>query len=119
MSFFENHKKMPPASCSTSPLALSIFVGKTAMTPCMTVQRVFRGPYYIRLTFPPGSPIDVLHLARGDSEPTSGAIDLGSKMGIATVSAWFWDHVRLAPLPFNVCIEYDPNTGAIIEVYEC
>lgn len=119
MSSSENPKKKPPASCSPSPLALSIFVGKTDMTPCMTVQKRFRGPYYIRLTFPSDGLIDVLYLAPGESDPTSGAIDLGSKIAIATVSAWFWEHVRVATLPFKLCIEYDPNTGSIIEVYEC
>jgi|GEM_PF-5175571 len=117
MSSSENPKKLHPAP-SPSPLALSIFVRKTAMTPCMTVQRLLKGSYYLKLTLA-GGPIDLLYLGRNGSEPTSGAIDLASLSAIATVSAGFWDHVRATPVPFKICIEYDPNTGAIIEIYEC
>lgn len=113
MSSSENPKKMSP-----SPLALSIFVGKTAMTPCMTVQRKLNGAYYIKLTLANG-PITTLYLGRDGSDPTSGAIDLGSLSAIATVGAGFWDHIRVTAVPFKICIEYDPNTGAIIEIYEC
>jgi hypothetical protein len=117
MSSSENPKKLHPAP-SPSPVAMSIFIGKTAMTPCMVVEKRFPGAYYLKLTLT-GGPITLLYLGRDGTDPTSGAIDLGSHSAIATVSAWFWDHVRVATLPFKICIEYDPNTGAIIEIYEC
>jgi hypothetical protein len=117
MSSSENPKQLHPPAFPPS-IAMSIFVGKTAMTPCMNVERRFAGGYYIKLTLS-GGPITLLYLGRGSTDPTSGAIDLASQSAIATVTAGFWDRVRVEPLPFRICVEYDPTTGAIIEIYEC
>lgn len=107
------------SAASTPAMTVFTFVGKTAMTPCMPVQRVLRGSYYIKLLFAPGGPIDILYLAKNGAAPTTGVIDLGARIAIATVSDAFWNHIGSPHAALKVCIEYDPATGAIIEVYEC
>jgi hypothetical protein len=106
----------PSAMAASS--SLLVFT-KTATTPCMPVQKLLKGSYYLKLVFAPGLPLEALYLGKDGTDPTNGTVDLGSKTAVATVSADFWTHVRDAPQQVSVQVEYDPNTLAILEVYRC
>jgi hypothetical protein len=105
---------------ASSPMTTTSLLGMTAMTPCMPVQRTLRGGSLIKLVFTAGAgPIDLLHLYKNGTAPTSGLIDLGGRNALAYVTDIFWNHIGSPHQNLKVCIEYDPGTGVIIEVYEC
>ena len=89
------------------------------MTPCLPVSRLLKGGAMLKLQFAPGGPIDLLYLTNSGAAPTSGVIQLGARVAIASVSDEFWHHISSPHSALKVCIEYDPDSGAIIEVYEC
>ncbi len=91
----------------------------TAMTPCMRVQRLFTGVSTKKLVFAPGGPVDVFYLYKNGTNSTTGTIDLGGRNALAYVTDDFWNYIGRPHQNLKVCIEYDPATGVIIEVYEC
>jgi len=102
-----------------TPLTVFTFLGRTAMTPCTLVQRIMKGGTLLKLQLKPGGPIDFIYLYRNGTNPTTGLVDLPSKNAIANVTDDFWNHIASPHSSLKMCVEYDPATFAIIEVYEC
>ena len=89
------------------------------MTPCTLVQRVMKGGTLLKLQLAAGGPIDFIYLYKSGTNPTTGVVDLPTKNAIANVTDAFWTHICSPHPALKMCVEYDPATCAIIEVYEC